>query len=70
MKINLGVWQDDKRFIGDTIKKYQEEFNLWPKQPVSVRVSSCVVEVYSCDDLHVYKLTSDGHSSTASHWTI
>jgi len=40
------------------------------KQPVSVRVYFVFIEVDSCDDLRVHKLTSDGHSSTSSHWTV
>ena len=29
-----------------------------------------LTEVDSCDGGHAQKLTTDGHSSTASHWTV
>jgi len=39
-------------------------------QPVSLRIQSVLTNVHSFDSGHTQQLTSDGHSSTASYWTI
>ena len=69
-KILQGVKVKHRYNISEKLHyKLQMQTTAEPVRP-SVWVSSVLTEVDSSDGGHIHRLTSNGHSSTSSHWTV